>query len=457
MSDPILPPNDLDAERALLGSLLLDRDAIATAAPLLDRTDFYHSPNGVIFQAVKRLFERREPADLVTLPAELDRFKLLDRCGGMAYLTELLTATPTSAHVGWHAGIVAEKAARRRLIQAGTEIVKLGYRQETPLDEAIGAARAALAAVPAASQAAGGKTYAEAVESFLGEIDARWDDPLAGGDLVKTGFHDLDRALNGSGGFERGQLVIIGARPSMGKTAYMLQVAHNFARRELHGRPDPRWTLIFSSEMTLNGLLWRALAEVSSVPVGDLKTGSRLDAAAKQRIRDHARYMAQLPIWIDDASRPTTGQMQARVERFAIDRPVRMVMFDYIEQAGNAAGKNGNEEQRVSKISSDLKHLAKTTETTVVALSQLNRGVEARENKRPRLADLRQSGMIEQDADIVMFLYRDDYYTSRGDGTPDPAKDGQCDVILAKQRDGETGTFTLRFEPSLTAFKDLDA
>jgi replicative DNA helicase len=459
MSDDLtLPPHDLDAERAVLGSLILDRDAIAVAAPIVSRRDFYNQAHGVIFQAIQTLFQRREPADLITLPAELNRLNALERCGGIGYLADLMTAVPTALYVDHYATHVAEKATKRRLIEAGQTIVRLGYDGLVTGDDAIGQARAAVASVANATSGLTGKTYAEAAETLVTEMQSGWENPHGrNGDLVKTGFHALDRALNGAGGFERGQLVIVGARPSMGKSAFMLQMAHNFARLENSTNPDPRWTLIFSSEMTLRALLFRALAEVSGVTVSELKTGYHLSPADKAKVIAHARYMGQLPIWIDDSSRPTTAQMQQRVERFSIDRPVRMVMFDYIEQAGNSGGRDGNEEKRISKISSDLKHIAKTTETTVIALSQLNRDVERRENKRPKLADLRQSGMIEQDADIVMFLYRDQYYSDRGDMPEDATKAGQCDVILAKQREGEIGTFTLGFEPSLTAFRELSA
>lgn len=451
-----LPPHDLAAEQSLLGSLLIDRDAIAAAAPLVDSRDFYSSANGLIFDAMLAMFARRDPIDLVTMTAELDRRGVLMQMGGVAYLSSLLQIVPTSVHAPHYAGIVSRMATLRRMIQAGTEIVRIGYDAGRDVEPALADALAALNAVRSERGGSAGVAMVDALSPFAAEIDARWQGEWRD-DLFATGFYDLDRMIGG--GFERGQLIVIGARPSIGKTAFALGIAHNGAKRAALLEQEPGWIVIFSSEMTLKALLWRSLAEVTGIPVSKLKKGIGLTPDQKTHIGNQLETMASLPIWIDDTSSPTTDQMRERVERLAAERPVRTVMFDYIEQAGNQRRGNESEEMRVSKVARDLKRIGKSSDVSMVALSQLNRAVETRREKMPTLADLRQSGMIEQEADIVMLLYRQDYYTARDmldKDLIDPNKVGICDVNIAKQRDGSTGMVELQFVPELTAFRNVD-
>jgi replicative DNA helicase len=451
----LLPPQSIEAERAVLGALLLDRDAMPAVAPVLAAGDFYKLPHADIYSAALALFRKREPVDVMTLQAELARRGQLDRIGGVAALTELYLATPTAVHAPHYAAIVAEKATRRRLSAVAGKIMGLAYDEALGATEALTEARLLLNQVAPEGQHERGMSIGDALARLADELDQRWAGDWIE-DVVPTGFYDLDRAISG-GGLERGQLGIFGARPGMGKTAFALQVALNAVRRAKILDLEPPWTVFFSSEMTTKSLCWRALAETTGIPIPQLKRGVGLTTEQKAKIGDQLEEMLALPLWIDDTSSPTVDQMHERLERLRTDRPVRLAFFDYLEQAGDEKDRGGNEEGRVSKIAAGLKRIAKVCDLSMVGLSQLNREVEKRAEKMPTLADLRQSGRVEQEADIVLLFYREDYYVKQGIITsPTPGKQGTCDVSIAKQRDGETGVVTLKFIPELTAFQNLD-
>lgn len=456
MTTPSLP-HDRGTEEALIGALLLDRDAIATVQHIVHAGDFYIPACATVFQTVLDLFRRREPADLVTVTSALEQRGLLDSIGGPAWLSGLLTTVPAAVHAPFYAQQIADLAIRRRLIHAGSEIVRLAYSTDgTDAETALSDARVLLNGLSGRARRDRGLPIADAMASLASEIDARWDGSWID-DAMPTGLYDLDKRLS-SGGFERGQAVFVGARPGAGKTAFALQLALNAARRARVLSMEPEWTIFFSSEMTTAALCWRALAESTGIPVPQLKRGIGLSPEQKRHIGDQLEELMNLPIWIDDTSSPTIAQMHDRIERLATTRPVRMAFFDYLEQAGDERGRQESEEVRVSRIAAGLKRIAKTCNITMVALSQLNRETEKRKTDRyvPVLADLRQSGRIEQEADIVILLYREDYYVRMGMLESTPGKEGTADIYIAKQRDGESGVVTVSFVPELTAFRNLD-
>jgi replicative DNA helicase len=457
----IVAPHNLEAEQSVLGACLLDRDAITQVSSLLEPGDFYSPAHGAVYGAVLELYRRRTPADLMTVTDALTRSGRIDDIGGVSFLAALLTSVPVTVHAGYYAEIVARHAKARRLIRAGSEIVRLAYDEAADIDATLADARRLLAGLTRDTGTGRFQTMAQAVGPFALEVEQRWNGDWAD-DLMPTNFYDLDNALGG--GFERQQAVFVGGRPGMAKTSFALQVILNYARRCRVTQQTPDWSVFYSSEMTLRALLWRALSENTGIPARNLKRGldaleRPLDDLSKQRIRRQMAELEALPIVIDDTSGPTTQTMRERLERFMVDHPVRFMCFDYLEQAGNPKERGGNQEERIAQIAADIKSIAKTCDITALALSQLNRAVESRDDKIPTIADLRQSGRIEQEADVIILLYRQDYYAGKNMLKPeqiDPEKVGTCDLILAKQRDGMEGTFTVQFIPELTAFRNLE-
>jgi replicative DNA helicase len=461
MSIDPLPPHNLEAEQSVLGSVLLDRDAIARVSQQLRGEDFYSAANGTIFDAMVALYRKRQPADLVTIANELTAMGRLEQVGGVAYLGTLLGIVPTSVHAGYYADIVDAMAAHRRLIAAGTALVAMGYDRAKDMAEAMHEARARLAEVYRERGQSRARTMDQAIGELALELELQWTGDWVE-DFTPTGYYDLDNRL--SGGMRDGDLVIVGGRPGMAKTAFGLCVTLNTSKRQFLLNEVPAWSYFFSSEMTLKAICYRALAETTGIPSRNLRSGrdaegKPLTEAFKQTIRQQLAALAALPIVIDDTSQITTRLMRERVLRFANDHPLGFVVHDYLQLAGDDADRNPNETDRIGKISKALKDIARTTEVPVMALAQLSRNVESRRDKMPTLADLRQSGQIEQDADVVMLLYRQDYYEALGMLEPDQIKDdkrGTCEVNIAKQREGETGIETLQFVPEITAFRNLD-
>src|SRR6478609_7531626 len=312
MSDHTLPPQNIEAERAVLGALLLDRDAMPSIAATLTAADFYRLPHADIYNAALALFRKREPVDLLTLQAELAKRDQLDRIGGVAALSELLLNTPHAVHAPHYAALVAESAAKRRLSSIGVKIAALAYDDALSASDALTESRLMLNQVLNESGHERGMSLGDALASLAAELDQRWEGNWIE-DVVPTGFYDLDRAISG-GGLERGQLGIFGARPGMGKTAFALQVALNAVRRAKLLDIEPPWTVFFSSEMTTKALCWRALAETTGVPIQQLKRGLGLSPEQKARIGDQLEEMLSLPLWIDDTSSPTVDQMHERIE-----------------------------------------------------------------------------------------------------------------------------------------------
>ena len=453
MSEALLP-HDLEAERALLGSLILDRDAIIPVSQIVSSGDFYSPANATIYTAIKSLFRNRVPADVVTVKAELDKFGQTDAVGGISYLTELMIDVPASVHAGFYADMIVQHASRRRLIQHATRIVQQAYDPTNDPADVVSEARRLLADVAPASTRGNATTMADAIDAVMHE----WELRLTGEwitDAVPTGFYDLDRKLP-DGGFERQDLVIFAARPGMGKTALMLQMALNVNRHYLHTNQHPPTTVIFTSEMSTRALCWRALAEATGIPSRDLKRPGALTEQQQRKVRSQMAELAELSIVFEDASSPTTEQMKERIEQVKAENDVRLVMFDYIERAGNRKSGNENEENRIAQVAAGLKTIAKDCDVTMVALSQLNREVERRAGHVPTLADLRQSGRIEQEADFIGALVRHDYYVSIGLEKPDVEQEGIAEIHILKMREGEQGILRLQYVPEITAFRNLD-
>lgn len=460
--DVAMEPHDMDAEQALLGALLLDRDAIVAVANTISASDFYSEANADIYTAIRALMRKRVPADLITVKDELDRYGRFDAIGGLAYLTELLLATPTSMHAEYHAGIVVRLASKRRLIKAAAEIVRDAYATDIDPEEAVNLARIKLANVTPEAQRGEILTFAELADDLAREIESRRN-PEYQVDVVRTGLADIDRHLRG-GGFERNQKIVVAGRPGSGKTSFALQVAKNFARLEALN-PEPQWTVIFSAEMSARGLMWRSLSEGTAFGQADLNGGlsthelqmpARLTPAQNALIDRELLALAELPILIDDRPSPTTDQIRDTVERLQAKYPVRFVLFDYIGLAGNPEKKGGTTQDRIAGISAGLMTMTKACDVSTMILSQLNRGVEAREDKRPRLSDLRDSGAIEQDADIVLGVYNHDNYVRQGSAADDARLHNITEIGFLKHRDGQTPIVQVRFNAKTTSFTSLD-
>jgi replicative DNA helicase len=456
-----LPPHDFDSEQALLGALLLDRDAIVAVAHTVSASDFYSAANGYIFAAIQSMMRKRVPVDLVTVQNELNMLGRLDLVGGISYLASLLTAVPTAIHAEYYAETVARLASKRRLIDTATRIVQAAYKPDVDPEEAVSMARQWLAAVTPEAKRGAVVTYADIANELHQEIERRLD-PHYEPDVVSTGITDLDRALRG-GGLERQQALVLAGRPGSGKTSLGLQIAINYARAQSFG-PDPQWTIVFSAEMSRMGLGWRSLSEATTIGARDLNDAistSQLQNPSKLTDEQFSRMAGQLddmrtlPILVDDRPAPTTDQMRETVERLQAQYPIRLVVFDYIGLAGDKGKHNANQQDRIAAISAGMMALKKACDVSTITLSQLNRGVESREDKRPRLSDLRDSGAIEQDADIVWGLYRNDYYVEQGMVPDDISLRNVAEVLFLKQRDGTTPIVKIRFNPTSTSFHNL--
>ena len=434
------------AERALLGALLYDRDTIASVADRITPAAFQDSRHAAIFAAVLACWQERTPPDCVTVQAALRRSGVSEETVPLSMLVGLVADCDLTmpCHALHYAGMVVEYG-RSRALSIAAERVAEAARNDPRIDPGQ-AMRDALASLPdvGAAPGVGPRSYGDLVPDF--EIDVNYH--FAGQttrDVTPTGFGRLDRKLRG--GFRNGELTILGARPAMGKSALALQLAHNVARAGKH-------VLFFSAEMSAESLLWRAAAEISRVPPRLIEDRTA-PSGEHERFMRAITFMDRLPVSIDDTSGITVAQMIARTQSAQVAAPVGLVIFDYLELAGDTV-KGDNEVQRVSSISRRLKHLARTCHVPVLALCQLNRGVETRGDPKPRLADLRQSGSIEADADVVLLLYRESYYIEQGVLKQPTVSHDIADVIVAKHRNGPTGPVSLRFREGTMTFEEID-
>lgn len=432
-----LPPNNSEAEQSVLGSLLIDREAIVRVRPTLQPEDFYRGAHREIYAAIVDLYDRREPADLTTLSDELQRRARLDDVGGVAYLTTLLTVVPTAAHVEYYAEIVTREATRRRLIDAGSNIVSIAFDDNLELVDQLDKSEKLIFDVSQARLERDFKPISHYLDAFFERIDfvQAHRGELAG---VPTGFTDLDKM---TGGLQQSDLIIIAARPGVGKSSLALSMAFNAAGQ--HGKHIG----IFSLEMGGEQLVQRMLAMDTGVDSQRLRLGY-VDDDEWPAISRSLGNLASAPIFIDDTPAISVVELRSKARRLQAESGVDLIIVDYLQLM--RGGRTDNRVQEVAEITRSLKELAREINVPVIALSQLSRAVESRAEKVPVLSDLRESGSIEQDADIVMFIYREELYNE------DTEKKGIAEIHIAKHRNGPMGVVNLRFFNSLTKFVDLE-
>jgi replicative DNA helicase len=437
-----VPPQNIEAEVSLLGSILIDDDVITAIADRIDSGDFYDRRHGTIYAAILKLYEQHKPIDLLTLSSALKDSEELESIGGSGYLTELTNAVPTAAHGEHYADIVAEKSMRRKLIKASEDIVKLSFHQnEGTVAEILEEAEKRIFAVSQRTT----KQDLVSIEQILAEGFDRLDElhknkgKLRG---IKTGWKDLD---NKTAGLQRSDLFILAARPAMGKTTFVLNLAQNVAVQEKQA------VLFFSLEMSKDQLVDRMLSAQSGVDAWNIRTGNLSDDDF-ERLGASMGELSEAPIYIDDTPGITVMEMRTKARREAQKHPLGLIIIDYLQlMSGSRAGGEFNRVQEVSEISRGLKLIAREMNVPVIALSQLSRSVESRSPQIPQLSDLRESGSIEQDADLVAFLYREDYYN------PETDRQHIADLIIAKHRNGPTGRIEFYFHPEKLKFVSLDS
>lgn len=436
-----VPPSSPSAERAVLGACLLDRQALNVAAGILEPEDFYEEAHSRCFSVMLEMFEREKPVDALTLMDELSRRGLLSSLGGQAFIAELLDSVATTAHVEYHARMVKERSLRRKLIKAAGEISRIAFDEEKDLEEVLDEAEQAVFAVAEGKQKEWIKHVGEILSRAFREVERSYNEGKAVVG-VPTGFVDLDRL---TGGLQPGSLNILAARPSMGKTSFALNVVQHVAMR--YRRP----VLVFSLEMPAEQLVYRMLGSEAKVNVHGLRTGNFSEDAWK-RLASAAGRLHQAPIYIDDNSSLSAMELKARCRRFKAEhKDLALVVVDYL-QLLYVNKRVDNKQQEVAEISRTLKAVARELEVPLLALSQLSRAVEQRQDRRPQLSDLRDSGAIEQDADLVMFIYRPDVYQPE---PPDSREPSTAEVIVAKHRNGPTGVVNLLFMKEYTTFESV--
>ncbi len=436
-----VPPQNIEAEASLLGALLIDADAIVKVADTVSADDFYDPKHTHIYAAIQKLYNKHSPVDVLTLSDQLKNDDLLETVGGAAYLTELTNFVPTASHVNEYADIVATKAMRRRLIKASRDITKIGYDEAESLQSIIEQAEARLFDVSNRHI----RQDVISLEKILNESFERLDELHKDKGTIRgipTGFKDLDNVL---AGLQRSDLFIVAARPSMGKTAFSLNLAHNISIK------SGQSVLLFSLEMSKEQLVDRLLAMESGVDAWSLRTGNLTDSDF-EKIAHAMGTLSEAPIYIDDSPGITVADMRTKARREAHLRPIGLIIVDYLQlmSGGTRYGGEGNRVQEISEISRGLKGIARELNVPLIALSQLSRSVESRNPQIPQLADLRESGSIEQDADVVAFLYREEYYN------PDTQRKNITDIFIKKHRNGPTGAVELYFDREKQRFRSLE-
>jgi replicative DNA helicase len=433
------PPQDMAAEQSVLGGMLLSKDAIADVLERLRPSDFYRPAHQNVYDAILDLYGRGEPADAVTVAAELDRRGLLRRIGGAPYLHTLISTVPTAANAGYYAGIVAEKALLRRLVEAGTRVVQYGYAGAEGADvaEVVDRAQAEMYEVTERRMSEDFVPLEDLLQPTMDEIDAiASNGGLARG--VPTGFTELDELTNG---LHPGQMIIVAARPGVGKSTLGLDfmrscsIKHRFA------------SVIFSLEMSKSEIVMRLLSAEAKIKLGDMRSG-RMSDDDWTRLARRMSEISEAPLYIDDSPNLTMMEIRAKARRLKQKSDLRLVVVDYL-QLMSSGKKVESRQLEVSEFSRQLKLLAKELEVPVIAISQLNRGPEQRTDKKPMLSDLRESGSLEQDADMVILLNRPDAFER------DDPRGGEADLIVAKHRNGPTKTVTVAHQLHLSRFANM--
>jgi replicative DNA helicase len=433
-----LPPQSIEAEQSVLGSILIDRDTIIEVADFLKPEDFYRQAHGRIYAVMMDLSERREPVDVVTVAEALERTGDLEAIGGRSYLGTLSNQTPTAVHAAQYARIVERKAVLRNLISAAGKIAGIGYEDPAEVQEAIDRAESELFAVSQKRVSAGFSPLKSLLHDAYDRLDYLHEHrgEISG---VRTGFQDLDALTTG---LQKSDLVILAARPSVGKTSFALNIAEHASAR------DKKAVGIFSLEMSKEQLVLRLLSSVANIDSQRLRTGF-LDEMDFTRIAPAMNTLSEAPIYIDDTPNISTMELRTKARRLQAETGLDLVIVDYLQlMQSSTTTKDANRVQEVAEISRGLKALARELKVPVIALSQLSRQPEMRESKEPRLSDLRESGSIEQDADLVMFLWRE-----KERGSDDQVTDGEVVKLkLAKHRNGPTGEIDLWFKKAQTRF-----
>ncbi len=436
-----IPPQNIEAEMSVLGSLMLDKDAIIKIADLVHPDNFYKDANRLVYETMLELYEDREPIDVLSLSNKLDEKKQLEKIGGASYLTELVNAVPTASNVVHYAKVVQKKSLLRKLITAASDIVELGYEEAEDVEKVLDEAEQKLFQVSQKYVKADFvpiKTYLESAFNRIDELH-KGDKDLRG---VPSGFPDLDNIL---AGFQKSDLVILAARPSIGKTALALDIARNVAVK----KKIP--VGIFSLEMSSDQLVDRMLSAEGRVDAWRIRTGQLKSSADDDdfaKIGEAMGVLSEAPIFIDDTASANVMEMRTLARRLQAEHNLGMIIIDYLQLMQGRS--TDNRVQEVSEISRSLKGLARELNIPVIALSQLNRSVESRSPQVPKLSDLRESGSIEQDADVVMFLYREDREK------PDTPNKNVIQVIVSKHRNGPLGTANLYFNDTITSFSSLE-
>ena len=433
-----IPPQNVEAEQAVLGAMMLEHNAVVAAMEKLRPGDFYREVHRTIFEAMEHLHHDNKEVDVITLPEELRRMKKLDDVGGLEYILSLPNLVATAANIEYHANIVAEKALARNIITTCTELTSEAYDGEKEPEDLLDDAERRILQISESKRRGDFAPVGVVVEETLDKITKLYENK-AGITGLPTGFRDLDRRTSG---LEPADLILVAARPSMGKTAFTLNIAQNV------GVKQHKTVAFFSLEMSQEQLVQRLLCQIAHIDSQKLRTGQLNSDDEWTKLTDACDKLYQAPIYIDDTPGISVTEMRSKARRLKAEHGLDLIIVDYLQLM---QGRNSeSRQQEISEISRSLKALARELKVPLIALSQLSRSVESRQDKRPMLSDLRESGALEQDADIVSFLYREDYY--------DKETENQhiTEIILAKHRNGPVGSVKLYFKGEYTLFLNLD-
>ncbi len=434
-----LPPHDIEAEQAVLGSMLTDKDAVIAGIEILKPEDFYREDNKAIYQAIYNLYRKGEPIDVITVKSQLIEEGNFEKVGGLEYLALLPDKVPTTANVEMYIKIIEEKSILRNLIQTSNQLIELGYSQNEEVDYIMDEAEKRIFNIMKNRNQKGYTPIKDILIDSFQQIERMYNqkDAISG---IRSGFIDLDRKTSG---LNNSDLILVAARPAMGKSAFAINIATNVAMRA--NVP----VVIFNLEMSKEQVANRILCSEAMVDSNKIKTG-QMEDSDWEKLASTLGPLSASEIYIDDTPGISIMEIRAKARKLKLEKNIGLIVIDYLQLIQGTGKKGASREQEISEISRSLKILAKELDVPVIALSQLSRASEQRKDHRPMLSDLRESGAIEQDADIVMFIYRDDYYNE------DSPKKGVAEIILAKHRGGSIGTIELLWLGNYTKFVDLD-
>ena len=434
-----VPPQNIEAEQAVLGAMLIKKEAIAEVSQLLKPADFYREAHRIVYETMLELFNKNEAVDLITVTEQLRKNDLLEKAGGIAFVTSLANAVPTAANVEYHARIVEEKAQLRNLINSATEIAGMAYEASDDITDVMDKSEKMILEVAARQNSGSFVPIKEIHMDTFSKIEKLYE-TKGGITGLPSGFKDLDKLTSG---LQPSDLILVAARPSMGKTAFTLNIAQHVAVHE------NKSVAFFSLEMSKEQLVQRMLCSEGGIDSQRLRVGE-LEENDWEKLINAADRLSRAPIYIDDTAGITVMELRSKARRLKAEHDLQLIVIDYLQLMQGRSSKNSdNRQQEISEISRSLKALARELNVPVIALSQLSRSVESRQVKKPMLSDLRESGSLEQDADIVMFLYREDYYD------PETEHKNITDAIIAKHRNGPVDTVQLFFHKQFTKFADL--